>query len=438
MKQDGRTTPRVPYAEEYRNRKGLSETIQDHSTRIKNVELRANQTPLPGESIVEVRVDGVLIGSESILDFIAGANVTLTGNDDGTAILITIEATGGGGASPLTTKGDIWGFDAADNRIPVGADGEVLTADSGAALGVSWQPGTVVTGGGLLGWDYVVFEGYAGSDGDVLTDVMGATALAFTTLQAMVDEWAANATGPMAAFVIGNSDNSQLAGALIGEPASGSTSLLMQGIPGNDTTISFFWRTVLGNLDVQTSALIELRDIEVFGSWPGVDITQNTALDFLGMIARRCKFNGVLCQPASGNVALLQFEDCEFRPETRFAHRHESKGIVVESSEGFGVTKVIVRNGSFADNARIYLDSRRGGDPVILRVADSEFIGDHYDAYVETIDAHDEVIAIISDLFMDRTSVTPQLSDDIKGLWADGSYFGPCSPPDYTVEDYSP
>jgi len=51
-------------------------------------------------------------------------------------------ATGGpkpGIVSPLTTKGDIWGFDTADNRIPVGADGEVLVADSAAALGVSWQ-----------------------------------------------------------------------------------------------------------------------------------------------------------------------------------------------------------------------------------------------------------------------------------------------------------
>lgn len=44
-----------------------------------------------------------------------------------------------GGGSPLTTKGDIHGFDTDDARIPAGADGTVLTADSGAALGVSWQ-----------------------------------------------------------------------------------------------------------------------------------------------------------------------------------------------------------------------------------------------------------------------------------------------------------
>lgn len=41
--------------------------------------------------------------------------------------------------SPLTTKGDLWGYDTVDDRIPVGADGTVLTADSVDGLGVSWQ-----------------------------------------------------------------------------------------------------------------------------------------------------------------------------------------------------------------------------------------------------------------------------------------------------------
>jgi hypothetical protein len=45
---------------------------------------------------------------------------------------------GAGGASPLTTKGDIHGFSTTDARIPVGADGQVLVADSTKALGVKW------------------------------------------------------------------------------------------------------------------------------------------------------------------------------------------------------------------------------------------------------------------------------------------------------------
>jgi hypothetical protein len=44
----------------------------------------------------------------------------------------------GGAGSPLTTKGDLYGFDTANNRIPVGANNSVLTADSTQALGVKW------------------------------------------------------------------------------------------------------------------------------------------------------------------------------------------------------------------------------------------------------------------------------------------------------------
>lgn len=47
-------------------------------------------------------------------------------------------ASPGGGSSPLTTKGDVWGYSTADARIPVGSNGQVLTADSTQALGVAW------------------------------------------------------------------------------------------------------------------------------------------------------------------------------------------------------------------------------------------------------------------------------------------------------------
>jgi hypothetical protein len=43
-----------------------------------------------------------------------------------------------GAVSPLTTKGDIYGFDTVNNRIPVGTDGQVLTADSTQTLGVKY------------------------------------------------------------------------------------------------------------------------------------------------------------------------------------------------------------------------------------------------------------------------------------------------------------
>ncbi len=41
-------------------------------------------------------------------------------------------------ASPLTTKGDLHGYSTVDARLPVGANGEFLTADSGESLGLKW------------------------------------------------------------------------------------------------------------------------------------------------------------------------------------------------------------------------------------------------------------------------------------------------------------
>jgi len=47
---------------------------------------------------------------------------------------------GGGGVDPpTTTKGDISGFDTTYARVPIGADDQVLTADSAEALGLAWK-----------------------------------------------------------------------------------------------------------------------------------------------------------------------------------------------------------------------------------------------------------------------------------------------------------
>jgi hypothetical protein len=59
---------------------------------------------------------------------------------------ITIGDLPGGGSSPLTTKGDVYGYDSADARIPVGANDQVLTADSAQTLGVKWAD--AAAGGG--------------------------------------------------------------------------------------------------------------------------------------------------------------------------------------------------------------------------------------------------------------------------------------------------
>ncbi len=42
------------------------------------------------------------------------------------------------GSSPLTTKGDLWGFSTVDARIPIGTNGQALVADSAQTLGLKW------------------------------------------------------------------------------------------------------------------------------------------------------------------------------------------------------------------------------------------------------------------------------------------------------------
>ncbi len=71
---------------------------------------------------------GVTLNFKSL---IGGDNITVTDNADD----ITITSTG---TSPLTTKGDLYGFNTVDDRIPVGTDGQVLSANSANPIGVEW------------------------------------------------------------------------------------------------------------------------------------------------------------------------------------------------------------------------------------------------------------------------------------------------------------
>lgn len=55
-----------------------------------------------------------------------------------------------GTPSPLTTKGDVWGFSTVNARIPVGADGRLLQADSSQALGVGYSTRNIDVNGNFI------------------------------------------------------------------------------------------------------------------------------------------------------------------------------------------------------------------------------------------------------------------------------------------------
>jgi hypothetical protein len=80
----------------------------------------------------------------------------------------------GSSSLPLTTKGDILGYNTAPARIPVGADNYVLTADSTQALGVSWKPsGNAVYDSVVLADAPVGYWKLAETSGTVANDSSG-------------------------------------------------------------------------------------------------------------------------------------------------------------------------------------------------------------------------------------------------------------------------
>jgi hypothetical protein len=77
--------------------------------------------------------DGV-DGTGTVVSVVAGTNVTVDDTDPANPIVSST----GGTSSPLTTKGDVYTYDTAEQRLAVGTDGQVLTVDSSEPTGLKF------------------------------------------------------------------------------------------------------------------------------------------------------------------------------------------------------------------------------------------------------------------------------------------------------------
>jgi hypothetical protein len=79
----------------------------------------------------------------------------------------------GGGGSPLTTKGDLYTFTAVNARLPVGTNGQLLSADSGEATGLKWiaapASSPLTTKGDLYTYSTLNDRLAVGANGTILT-----------------------------------------------------------------------------------------------------------------------------------------------------------------------------------------------------------------------------------------------------------------------------
>lgn len=202
--------------------------------------------------------------------------------------------------SPLTTKGDVWGFDSSDNRIPIGSDTQVLTADSSQPLGLKWAaaPGTtspLTTKGDLWGFSSVNARIPIGSNNQVLTaDSTQALGLKWAT-PSFTNYWAFSANQL-------NPDTTNTAG----------MTELLATLPTNTTYLELLDDGGSGS----SHRLAKLAGLETVSITAGTVMTQNAA--------------------TSWTATTTQSADTASVKITSESSPQHSNGVIIKANEGSG------------------------------------------------------------------------------------------------------